>query len=211
MSVKYIQVIDRADNCYYPVYSVPETEYLELFPNGQDIEFNDELFDRLGSERANSILIPAWKNEIDDKSKIEGLHGTIFYQLEFKKSYYPTKKEDEMQNCPTFLRPYSSDQDQLGMLFTQIVTSVENDVYGLYALTPAEHALIFLDGCNVEFDDDLKTRLGVDRCSKLLDDIYSRRMRKPKIRGIHGTLFVDFSAKKKFYPTKIEAEMVTGF
>lgn len=29
------------------------------------------------------------------KATIHGIHGTLFYQLEFKKRYYPTKKNLE--------------------------------------------------------------------------------------------------------------------
>ena len=35
------------------------------------------------------------KNEID-KKKIKGIHGTLFYELLFKKKYYPNKREKDM-------------------------------------------------------------------------------------------------------------------
>jgi hypothetical protein len=39
---KNIQVIDGADNCHYPIYSIEEEYFALIFPNGQDIEFVDD-------------------------------------------------------------------------------------------------------------------------------------------------------------------------
>ncbi|MEG7978457.1 MAG: hypothetical protein NY202_00600 [Mollicutes bacterium UO1] len=42
MAKKNIQVIDGADNCHYPIYSIEEEYFNLIFPNGQDIEFIED-------------------------------------------------------------------------------------------------------------------------------------------------------------------------
>lgn len=93
--MKNIQVIDGADNCTYDIYSISDEGFLQVFPNGQDVEFSDDLYSRLGEEKANAVLAPVWKNRIDKKN-VSGIHGTLFYQLEFKKRYYPNKRESDL-------------------------------------------------------------------------------------------------------------------
>ncbi len=93
--MKNIQVIDGAMNCCYDIFSVSDDDFLVIFPDGQDIEFSDDLFKRLGDEQANKVLEPIWKNQVN-KKEVNGIHGTLFYQLEYKKEYYPNKKEADL-------------------------------------------------------------------------------------------------------------------
>lgn len=96
MKMKNIQVIDGADNSTYPIYSVSEEDFYKIFPeNEQDIEFIDDFIDRVGEKVADKICSRLWKNEVN-KKKADGIHGTLFYELEFKKKYYPNKKEKDM-------------------------------------------------------------------------------------------------------------------
>lgn len=48
---KNIQVIDGADNCHYPIYSIEEEYFNLIFPNGQDIEFIDDFYKRIGKSK----------------------------------------------------------------------------------------------------------------------------------------------------------------
>lgn len=93
--MKNIQVIDGADNCCYDIYAVTDEEFDIIFPSGTDIEFSEDLFERLGDEQGIAITKPIWKRLVDKKT-VNGIHGTLFYQLAYKKRYYPTKKESEM-------------------------------------------------------------------------------------------------------------------
>ena len=93
--MKNIQVIDGADNCAYDVFSISDSDFIKIFPNGQDIEFSEDLFERLGAEEVSSILEPVWKNRLD-KKEVTGIHGTLFYGLESKKEYYPNKRETDL-------------------------------------------------------------------------------------------------------------------
>ncbi len=93
--MKNIQVIDGADNCAYDIFSISDEGFLKIFPNGQDIEFSEDLFERLGEDVACKILEPVWKNRLA-KTEVKGIHGTLFYGLQSKKQYYPNKRDDDL-------------------------------------------------------------------------------------------------------------------
>ena len=95
--MKNIQIIDDAVNCTYDIFSISDEFFDEIFQNHQDIEFEDDFFDRVGKEKAKNILSLLWGNRIDKKD-VHGIHGTLFfgYHCEDKKPFYPTKKESEM-------------------------------------------------------------------------------------------------------------------
>jgi hypothetical protein len=95
VSMKNIQVIDRADNCTYSIFAATDEEFESLFPNGTDIEFVEDFVGRAGEETAGQITGELWKRPVR-KDSASGIHGTLFYQLTQKKRYYPTKKESEM-------------------------------------------------------------------------------------------------------------------
>lgn len=94
--MKNIQIIDGALNCTYSIFAVNDVEFEMLFPNGTDIEFNDDLFKRLGEAEAAKLLAEIWKRPVD-KKYVVGIHGTIFYGMDYKKKYYPTKRDREMK------------------------------------------------------------------------------------------------------------------
>ncbi len=94
--MKHIQVIDDALNCTYSIFAVEDSEFEILFPSGIDIEFNDDLFTRLGEAEASELLGKVWNRPIDKKSVV-GIHGTLFYGMSYKKKYYPTKRDSGMK------------------------------------------------------------------------------------------------------------------
>ena len=94
--MKHIQIIDDALNCTYSIFAVEDDEFENLFLNGTDIEFNDDLFSRLGEAEATKLLAKIWERPVDKKSVL-GIHGTLFYGMSHKKRYYPTKRESEMK------------------------------------------------------------------------------------------------------------------
>ena len=94
--MKHVQVIDGALNCTYSVFAIGDEQFKILFPNGTDVEFNDDLFDRLGEAEASKLLERLWEEPVDKKTVV-GIHGTLFYDLGYKKKYYPTKRESEMK------------------------------------------------------------------------------------------------------------------
>jgi len=93
--MKNIQIIDGARNCTYSVFAATNKTFDEIFPGkGQDVEFIDDFFARVGKKRASELLKPLWTLR-QDKRQIRGIHGTIFYGLRHKKKFYPKKREDD--------------------------------------------------------------------------------------------------------------------
>ncbi len=93
--MKNVQVIDGAMNCTYDIFGLPDFEFRLMFPGGADIEFAGDFIARVGKTKARAITTAMWKRPID-KKVVQGLHGTLFYELDHKKAYYPTKKEAKM-------------------------------------------------------------------------------------------------------------------
>lgn len=94
--MKNIQIIDGADNCTYDIYAISDNDFEVIFPGeNQDVEFLDDFQGRVGDDQAVKILERIWQNRVN-KKEVCGIHGTLFYELEFKKQYYPTKIESEM-------------------------------------------------------------------------------------------------------------------
>jgi hypothetical protein len=78
-----------------------EEEFLILFPDeGQDIEFIEDTVERVGDEELERVMSNVGKRPVE-KPDVVGIHGTVFYELLWKKRFYPTKKNSEM----VFARP----------------------------------------------------------------------------------------------------------
>lgn len=94
--MKNIQVIDGAENTEYAIYEVTDEEFLQIFPGErQNVEFIEDMFERLGDDECNKVFEHIWDRRVD-KPKAFGIHGTLFYELLWKKKYYPTKNDTEM-------------------------------------------------------------------------------------------------------------------
>jgi hypothetical protein len=93
---KNIQVIDGARNCTYSIFSTNKDDFKKLFPEkDQDVEFVKDFVKRVGKKQAKEILEKLFSKPINKKD-VQGIHGTLFYELEYKRLYYPTKCEAEM-------------------------------------------------------------------------------------------------------------------
>jgi|688.fasta_scaffold191673_2 hypothetical protein len=93
--MKNVQIIDGADNCGYCVFQASSEDFDMIFPDGKDVEFIDDFFDRVGDQKAETVLSNIWKHRVS-KKEIVGLHGTLFFQLAHKKVFYPNKKETDL-------------------------------------------------------------------------------------------------------------------
>lgn len=94
----------------------------------------------------------------------------------------------------------------------QVIDGADNCTYSIFQFSERQFAAIFpAKGQDIEFIEDVTKRIGDKELGKLLKSAWSRILDKKKARGIHGTLFYELAHKKKYYPTKIDAEMVTGF
>jgi hypothetical protein len=99
-SRRNVQVIDGARNCTYDIFSMPEKDFELMFPGeGQDVEFIEDFIERVGDAEAARVADSMWASR-ENKKSIGGIHGTLFYELNFKKAYYPSKREDKMTGFP---------------------------------------------------------------------------------------------------------------
>lgn len=95
--MKNIQVIDGAVNSVYDIFAATDEEFSRIFPEGQDVAFIDEVYDRGDPEALDTAFKSIWSRRIP-KREANGIHGLLFYELEEKKVYYPTRKDEEAMN-----------------------------------------------------------------------------------------------------------------
>ena len=95
--MKNIMIIDGAVNCVYDIFSASDEDFSKLFPPGTDIAFIDEIYAKGSESGLDLIFKRLWQNRVE-KSKVNGIHGTIFYELDDKKPFYPTRKDEEAIN-----------------------------------------------------------------------------------------------------------------
>jgi hypothetical protein len=91
--MKNIQVIDGAMNCAYDIFAATDEEFKLIFPNeGQDIQFAENIY---SNDSAQMVLAKIWQRRLD-KKLVNGIHGTLFYQLKHKKQFYPNFREEDL-------------------------------------------------------------------------------------------------------------------
>jgi hypothetical protein len=95
--MKNIQVIDGADNSVYDIFQATDEEFSLIFPDGQDVAFIDEVWDRGRAEDLGRAFKQIWTRRIPKKDAM-GIHGLLFYQLDSKRKYYPTRRDEEAIN-----------------------------------------------------------------------------------------------------------------
>lgn len=95
--MKNIQIIDGAQNCVYDIFSATDEEFALVFPEGDDIAFIDEIYAAGDSQLLDVAFKNIWQRRVK-KSEAQGIHGIIFYELEKKKVYYPTRRDEEAIN-----------------------------------------------------------------------------------------------------------------
>lgn len=95
--MKNIQIIDGAVNCVYDIFAATDEEFELIFPGCTNVAFIDEVYAN-GNEKALDVAFnDIWQRRIN-KAEVHGIHGTIFYELEVKKIYYPTRRDEEACN-----------------------------------------------------------------------------------------------------------------
>jgi len=87
-------------NCTYHIYAFTDEQFALLFPEeGQDIEFIEDVWERLSRKQRKRAFSGAWSRPVR-KPDAQGIHGTLFYQLEYKKKFYPSKRESDVAGPP---------------------------------------------------------------------------------------------------------------
>lgn len=95
--MKNIQVIDGANNSVYDIFAATDEEFALIYPPGQDIAFIDEVYGSDNRSQLDAAFNNIWKRRIP-KVQANGIHGILFYELEYKKQYYPTRRDEEARN-----------------------------------------------------------------------------------------------------------------
>jgi len=95
--MKNIQVIDGALNAVYDIFQATDQEFSLIFPPGEDIAFIDEVIARGVRAELDAVFTRIWKRRIP-KARAMGIHGVVFYELDHKKRYYPTRRDEEGVN-----------------------------------------------------------------------------------------------------------------
>jgi hypothetical protein len=96
--MKNIQVIDDAVNCVYDIFAATDEEFALIFPQGEDVAFINEVLGRThNEEELNSAFDHIWQRRVV-KANAMGIHGVLFYELDHKKFYYPTRRDEEAVN-----------------------------------------------------------------------------------------------------------------
>jgi hypothetical protein len=96
--MKNIQVIDGAANCTFSLFQATEEEFRLLFPQPlQDIQYAEDLFALPNHSEIEAALNRIWERPIR-KRDAQGIHGTLFYQLQRYKEWYPENREDAVES-----------------------------------------------------------------------------------------------------------------
>jgi hypothetical protein len=95
--MKNIQVFDCASNAVYDIFSATDDEFALIFQTGEDVAFIDEVYERENASELNSAFERIWTRRVPKKEAM-GIHGLLFYDLEEKKQFYPTRRDEEAQN-----------------------------------------------------------------------------------------------------------------
>ncbi len=92
-----IQVIDGASNAVYDVFEASDDDFMLIFPEGQDIAFIDEVMERGNPSALDAAFERIWRKRIRKRDAL-GIHGLLFYGMEHKRPYYPTRRDEEAIN-----------------------------------------------------------------------------------------------------------------
>ena len=90
----------------------------------------------------------------------------------------------------------------------QVIDGAENSAYDVFVATEEEFALIFPEGQDVAFIDEVMNRENEQKLDEAFGRIWKRRIPKRDAMGIHGILFYELAHKKAYYPTRKDEEAV---
>ena len=90
----------------------------------------------------------------------------------------------------------------------QVIDGADNCVYDIFAATDEEFAVIFPLGQDIAFIDEVCSRADPASLEKALTMLWTRRLRKTEVHGIHGVLFYEHERKKVYYPNRRDEEAI---
>lgn len=75
--MKNIQIMDGTANATFSIFLVSEEEFASIFPNESEMEVIEDFIERVGTEKAGTILEPIWQRPVLKQDAL-GIHGTLF-------------------------------------------------------------------------------------------------------------------------------------
>jgi len=90
----------------------------------------------------------------------------------------------------------------------QIFDGADNAVYDIFAAADEEFSLIFPDGTDVAFIDEVYQNQPSEALNAAFTAIWKRRVPKREAMGIHGILFYEREHKKIYYPRRRDEQAI---
>ncbi len=90
----------------------------------------------------------------------------------------------------------------------QVIDGAENCVYDIFEATDDEFALIFPEGQDIAFIDEVYARGSQAMLDAAFTNIWKGRIPKIEANGVHGLLFYELEQKKAYYPARRDEEAV---
>ncbi|MCW5256157.1 hypothetical protein D5038_07280 [Verminephrobacter aporrectodeae subsp. tuberculatae] len=89
-----------------------------------------------------------------------------------------------------------------------IIDGAKNCVYDIFSATEEEFALIFPEGTDIAFSDEIFATGDSPLLGIAFTNIWKRRIKKSEAQGIHGTIFYRLGEKKAYYPTRRDEDAI---
>lgn len=83
----------------------------------------------------------------------------------------------------------------------QIIDGAENCVYDVFSASQADFDILFSEGTDIAFIDEIEAKAKGD-LGKVLERLWSHPVQKMSAMGIHGIIFFGLENKKKYYPDR---------
>jgi hypothetical protein len=92
--MKNVQVIEASPGSTFSIFQMTDEEFALVFPvAGQDMEFAEDLYERMGDGAAEKLLAAVWTRPVR-KPDVAGLHGTLYYGFAERREHYPETKRE---------------------------------------------------------------------------------------------------------------------
>lgn len=88
----------------------------------------------------------------------------------------------------------------------QVIDGAQNCVYDIFMATEEEFALIFPDGTDIAFIEEVYAKGDEQVLDAAFNNIWQRRIKKSDAQGIHGIIFYELAEKMVYYPTRKDEE-----
>jgi hypothetical protein len=93
----------------------------------------------------------------------------------------------------------------------QVVDGGANSLFEVYAVPDEIFSLMFPNGSDVAFLEDVDRVFTEHGNQRLWQDVYANRLEKRSVQGIHGTLHLTGSpCDPRFFPTRRENEVLSN-